>query len=295
MFNIITPTFNRSHTLNRVYESLIQQETQQFDWIIVDDGSTDSTEELVKKWIQSNHIRIKYFKLSVNQGKSMAVNFGLDYCTHPYTIIADSDDSFCKETLTDLLFFWNAINILNDNTIAAIWTLTKDENGKIVGDKFPKNVWQVNFEERVLKNTIRGEKWACWKTSILCQFKMYALPNCHIQESQTWNSINKEYDFLCVNKAHRLYFNSSDGIMATKISKKKNVKQKYYNSYYGLKDVNIKDMISHIFFADLSFNYVAALLFYRDKKNQLTLTKILISCLIFLFLSPIKLFNKITC
>ena len=49
-FTIFTPTYNRAHTLDRVYKSLLSQTFTEFEWVIVDDGSTDNTEKIVEKW-----------------------------------------------------------------------------------------------------------------------------------------------------------------------------------------------------------------------------------------------------
>ena len=49
-FTVFTPTYNRAHTLSRLYESIRQQTVRDFEWVIVDDGSTDGTAELVQRW-----------------------------------------------------------------------------------------------------------------------------------------------------------------------------------------------------------------------------------------------------
>ena len=59
---VITPTFNRAHTLNRVYESLLRQSFKDFKWVIMDDGSTDHTEEVIRNFINDNQIKIEYYK-----------------------------------------------------------------------------------------------------------------------------------------------------------------------------------------------------------------------------------------
>lgn len=294
MFNIITPTYNRKHTLKRVYDSLLQQNEKRFIWIIVDDCSTDNSSILIEEWIKSSEFHIEYHKLDENQGKSNAVNYALNYCKEPYTIIADSDDSFEPNTLSDLASLWKVICLSKTkSTIASIWTLTKDENNAIVGDKFPKDFWQVSFKERVLENNVMGEKWSCWKTDVLAHFKMYSNSKYHIQESHTWNRINRKYDFLCVNISHRCYFHTEDGLIATKKTSKKITRMKYYNSYYGLKDIKIKEIISHSFYWNLSFDYVASLFFYSNKQLKLSFTKQFISIIIFLIFIPKWLLNRI--
>ena len=292
MFNIITPTYNREHTLERVYESLKSQDFKAFSWLIIDDCSTDNTFDLVDGWMKSGQIDIAYYKLDKNQGKSAAVNFGLNLCDQPYTIIADSDDSFSSNTLSDLKQLWETVSNSTPN-VASIWTLTKNENGVIVGDKFPEEHWKVGFSERVLNHHIDGEKWACWRTSILADQKMYTSDKCHIQESHTWNAINKKFDFLCVNIAHRCYFSSEDGLIASKKSRKDLAMVYYYGGYYGLKNVSLSEMFKHKYYRNLAFDYFKSRLLFSDKKLKLDPLKTFYSGLIFIARSPIRLIRKV--
>ncbi|MEY8848963.1 glycosyltransferase family 2 protein [Psychroserpens sp. XS_ASV72] len=295
MFNIITPTYNRRHTLHLVYESLLNQDFKDFNWIIVDDGSTDHTDELVESWVSENKLTIHYKKLTKNQGKSNAVNHGLDFCHEPYTIIADSDDSFDTNTLSDLKREWNILeNKQLDRPVASIWTLTKTPEGEIIGQKFPSDYWIVGFEERVLNHDIEGEKWASWDTSILKSHKMFSSTIAHIEESQTWNSINKKNDFLCLNVAHRSYYYSPDGIMATKKTRKQIAKNDYYSAYYALKDVSVSEMFKHNYFRTQAFNYFKSWLFYSDKKLKLSFPKLLVSFILSIFHLFKRLIKKLT-
>ena len=59
---IFTPTYNRGDILGNAYKSLKKQTNQDFIWLIVDDGSTDKTEDIVEKWIEENTIEIRYIK-----------------------------------------------------------------------------------------------------------------------------------------------------------------------------------------------------------------------------------------
>lgn len=76
-FTVFTPTYNRGYTLSRLYESLKSQGTTDFEWMIVDDGSTDNTYQLVEKWIQEEkNFSIRYLKKE-NGGKPRAINYGI--------------------------------------------------------------------------------------------------------------------------------------------------------------------------------------------------------------------------
>ena len=79
---IFTPTYNRAYILGVLYETLLAQTNGDFMWLIVDDGSTDDTESLVRSWIEENRIRIDYMKKD-NGGKPRAINTGVERCPCP--------------------------------------------------------------------------------------------------------------------------------------------------------------------------------------------------------------------
>ncbi|TDU40011.1 glycosyltransferase involved in cell wall biosynthesis [Gelidibacter sediminis] len=293
MFNIITPTYNRAHTLNRVYDSLINQREKQFTWIIVDDCSSDSTEEVVNNWITENIIKIEYHKLLKNQGKPYAVNYGLNRCMEDYTIIADSDDSFSYKTLSDLRRFWNIIDLTNGN-IGAIWTLVKDENGKVKGDPFPKDFWQANFKERILslKKPIDGDKWHCWKTEVLRKHPLYTQNNCHIGESHTWNRINETYDFLCINIAYLKAFVTEGSLINSSKTAKQVAIGYYYSSYYAMENRSLTDIISYKYYRILAFEYIKSKFYFNDPNLKLSFIKTFTCSIIFTIVSPIRLVKK---
>lgn len=85
---IITPTFNRAHTLPRVYDSLLKQTFKNFKWVIIDDGSTDETETVVKTFIDENKINIQYTK-NENAKKFYTVFKGIENVSTPYFSIMD--------------------------------------------------------------------------------------------------------------------------------------------------------------------------------------------------------------
>jgi glycosyltransferase involved in cell wall biosynthesis len=298
MFSIITPTFNRQNTLHRVYDSLLSQSYKEFHWIIVDDASEDGTEQMVNGWIEEEtNFDIQYHKLPENKGKPFALNYGFTFCSQPITIIADSDDSFEPCTLSDLKELWDCVdNSIDGKNICTIWTLVKDEQGNIVGDKFPRNFWQVDFKERVLKRKkqVSGEKWHSWRSDVLQQYGMFHNDNTkYIGESATWEKINQEYDFLCVNMVHRIYWHSDDGLMQQKKSKLKIAKTNYYTSYFQLKRIPPGHILQFRYYRRLAFEYLKSSRYYTDKAVHLDGSKLLLSVIAFLMVLPNRILAKL--
>lgn len=132
LVTIFTPSYNRAHTLLRLYQSLLRQTSKEFCWLIVDDGSVDHTEKLVQTWISESLIPIEYFKQE-NQGKSMAHNKGVELTKTELFVCVDSDDYLSDDAIEEIARCWKNAGE-DDVGILAFKTsegnpVTKIENG----------------------------------------------------------------------------------------------------------------------------------------------------------------------
>ena len=107
IITVFTPTYNRAYIIKNLFNSLKNQTFQNFEWIIVDDGSTDNTEEVVKEWLnESLFFKIKYHKQK-NGGKHTAINKGLELASGDVFFIIDSDDYITNDALFKINSFTN--------------------------------------------------------------------------------------------------------------------------------------------------------------------------------------------
>lgn len=106
---IFTPTYNRGYILGNLYNSICKQTYRDFEWLIVDDGSSDNTEELVSGWMQSAAFPIRYYKQK-NGGKCRAINLGLDKAEGELFFVMDSDDYLTENALEKIVFWENTIH-----------------------------------------------------------------------------------------------------------------------------------------------------------------------------------------
>lgn len=104
---VFTPTYNRKDLLPRVYDSLVSQTVKDFEWLIVDDGSTDGTDEVVKNWLDEGKIAIRYHYRS-NGGKMRAHNTGVYLARGDLFVCLDSDDIFISTAVEELLAAYDA-------------------------------------------------------------------------------------------------------------------------------------------------------------------------------------------
>ena len=104
LVTVFTATYNRAHTLPLLYKSLKEQSNPNFEWIIVDDGSTDGTKELIEPWLKTDQTPFKItYKRTKNRGKHCAINTGVNLATTDLFFIVDSDDVACKDAIDNIL------------------------------------------------------------------------------------------------------------------------------------------------------------------------------------------------
>jgi len=199
-FTILTPTYNRQNLLKTAYLSLLSQTNKNFEWIIVDDGSTDETKKLVKSWIGGKKLSIKYF-FQKNSGKHTALNKGIREAKGKYLAVLDSDDECKINALEKLHQYWEKVSKKGDaSKYAGVVVLDEDQNGEIVGSKFPQDTFEALYIDIYYKFGVTGDKWICWRTDILKRFPFPAIEGeKFITEAVVWNRIGKVYSVECFN------------------------------------------------------------------------------------------------
>lgn len=161
LISFFTPTYNRAHTLHRVYEALNKQTFRDFEWIIIDDGSTDNTKEVVDSFIETSDFNIRYYKQE-NNHKFVTVFKGVELAKGKFFILGDSDDSFDHDSFEKLINYWNNA----PKNTAFVSVLAKDENGHIDGNKFPDSEISMSIFDMRYKYKVKGDKWGLSTTEI---------------------------------------------------------------------------------------------------------------------------------
>lgn len=210
VFTVFTPTFNRAHTLARVYCSLKRQTFKNFEWLIIDDGSTDNTNELVMSWKNEAWFEIRYYKQK-NYGKHVAINRAVRFAQGKLFLIADSDDSFLSSTLERLYFHWNSIPSNEKERYFAVACHTIDSNGKMIGSRFPFDPTDSNSEEILYRYKVSGEKWGVQRTDVLMCYPFPEIETKCFPEFYIWRRIAKKYKIRFVNECYRIYHQDAGG------------------------------------------------------------------------------------
>lgn len=211
-FTILTPTYNRAHTLSRVYQSLAEQDLRDFEWLIIDDGSTDNTKAVVKQWQQEADFPIRYI-WQPNQHKKTALNRGISVTQGELIVALDSDDALEPNALNDMARIWRDIPLQERRHYAAITGLCKSPSGAIVGDIYPYDVFDANPLDLQFKFAVKGEKFGCLSTSVMQRFPFPESILGFVPESLVWRSIARAgYKTRFVNQVYRVYYDSSDSL-----------------------------------------------------------------------------------
>lgn len=208
LFTVLTPTYNRAHTLARVYESLAEQTFQDFEWLVVDDGSTDNTRELVLGWQQQASFPIRY-EWQHNAHKKTAFNRGVREARGELIVALDSDDRLDMNALYVMAQAWSAMDPSERSAFVAITGLCARPDGHIVGDMFPADVFDTTAIDMSFKHHVEGEKFGCMRTDVLRRFPFPEDVPGFVPESLVWRAMARAgYLTRFVNQVFRVYYES---------------------------------------------------------------------------------------
>jgi glycosyltransferase involved in cell wall biosynthesis len=235
-FTLFTPTFNRKNELHRLYNSLINSYDFDFEWLIVDDGSSDDTRSFIDYLISiESRFIIRYFYQS-NQGKPSAFNLGLKNANGIFFGVIDSDDTLLPTSLNLIKSLVKKYNILESDSITTISGLCIDVKGRIIGQQFSENMIIDSWND-ISNNKFIGEKWGMHKTMIL---KKYQYPvfqdEKYIPESYIWDKLSRDGNkVLCINEALRIYFINSNNSITKNLMKLRLENPKSFCVFYKQK------------------------------------------------------------
>ena len=220
--SILTPTYNRGKLLLPLYESLKNLTFEDFEWLIVDDGSEDDTEQYALSWIAHNiqnaEFPIRYIKKS-NGGKHTAINRGVREASGELILILDSDDTLPEDSLATIAQYYEQCKGYKD--CAGVCGLMAHHDGQLIGTGFPKDpmyesALQFRYAE---KGNVTGDLLEVYKTSVMREFPFPEIENEKFcPESLVWNRIANKYKLFCFNKIV-YYRDYLDGGLTSKIVK----------------------------------------------------------------------------
>ena len=161
---VFTPAYNRAHTIGRTYKSLCNQTCKNFDWLIIDDGSTDNTKDIVNNWIQNdNGFNITYV-YKENGGLHTGYNKAIELMNTELCMCIDSDDWMPEDAISKILSFWEK-NKRED--VGGILGLDSYEDGTIIGGRFPEGIKMLKMVDMTSKYHHHGDVKVVHRVSLL--------------------------------------------------------------------------------------------------------------------------------
>lgn len=192
LLTVFTPAYNRAHTLSRTLESLKKQNNKNFKWLIIDDGSTDNTKELVSSWLKEDYgFEIKYI-YKENGGMHTAHNEAYRHIDTELNVCIDSDDCLAIDAIDKIITLWNQ---KKDKGYAGIIGLDADLEGYLIGQDFG------NLKETTLSgyydNGGSGDKKLVYRTDVIKQYPEYP-------EFEGEKYVGLNYKYILIDQDYKL-------------------------------------------------------------------------------------------
>lgn len=233
---VFTPSYNRAYILPKLYESLRQQTCKDFEWLIVDDGSTDNTKELFDKWVVEAPFCIRYYKQE-NGGKHRAINKGVSLTDSELFFIVDSDDKLTPNAVKWILDTYKGIK--NNHLYAGLSGLRITPDGNKIGGGDDFGTIDTDALSLRLVYNIQGDMAEVYKTEILRKYPFLEVPGEKFcTEALIWNRIAQTYKMRYVYQGIYICEYLPDGLTASimRVRRKSPVaSMTYYAEYAHLK------------------------------------------------------------
>ncbi len=300
---IITPSFNRAHTLERVYNSIVNQSFKNLKWLIVDDGSIDDTKELIQELQAKNQLEIEY-RYHTNRKKFCTLLDGiLNHVQTDYFIIMDSDDEFYGQE--SIAFFYREIaKIKNNAEIASVVGNTIDSEGKAVGTGFPVSPLDSHIFEMRHKHMVKGGKMSINDTRKfkLLNYNMEFYCGKGYVPDDVWQNIfDSHYKSRFINEIFKIYHldeNDKFSLTSGRYTKKnafgimesyRTAVNNYQNRFWRYPVVILKKMFGYIYYG-LNFKFSIHFLYNRlnGSLNKVNFILLFFPGLIYYYLRPLK-------
>jgi glycosyltransferase involved in cell wall biosynthesis len=169
LITVFTPTYNRGEYLPVLYQSLLTQNFKDFEWVIVDDGSTDNTADLVQSWKTENKIDINFITQS-NSGKHIAINKGAAAARGALFFTVDSDDYLTDNALERIAFHWSNVQQLPEEEGKNIIGLGANriyQDGSVIGGNVNYDILDTDLLDLRFVRNIKGDKAEIYKTKVV--------------------------------------------------------------------------------------------------------------------------------
>lgn len=257
---VFTPTFNRAYCLHQCYESLCRQTSDDFLWMVIDDGSSDNTRELVAGWIAEKKIEIEYY-YKENGGMHTGHNEAYSRIKTELNVCIDSDDYMPDNAVELIVWRWQKYG---SDKYAGLLGLDVTKNGNVIGTDFPKNLFECNYSELKRKYGVVGDLKFVYRTEVIKQYAPYPTfeGEKFVPLGYLYLLVSKQYNILCSNDVYCVVEYMADGST-------RNIFRQYIKNPKGFIFERKVRMVSSPHFADRfrnAIHYVALSVMLKNAK-----------------------------
>jgi glycosyltransferase involved in cell wall biosynthesis len=197
MLTVFTPTYNRAYCLENCYQSLVRQTCKDFIWLIVDDGSTDNTGDLVEKWKKEDLVEIQYV-WQKNQGMHGAHNKAYEVIHTELNVCIDSDDYMPDDAVEKITTFWRHHG---SDQVSGLIGLDSNIQNNIIGTELPDYLEKSTLFNLYYKHGVRGDKKLVYRTELTKQYPYPIFQNeKYVGLAYKYYMLDKEYEMLLMNE-----------------------------------------------------------------------------------------------
>lgn len=195
---VFTPTYNRAYCLHQLYESLCRQTSKDFEWLVIDDGSTDNTKELIDIWKLENNIEIKYF-YKENGGMHTGHNVAYSLIETELNVCIDSDDYMLDNAVEKIIKRWQTL--YDKSKICGIIGLNQFSNGNLVGTALPDSLEFSTLYNLYHNLNVKGDKKLVLSTKVVKEYPPYPVfkDERFVPLGTLYLMIDQDYQFSCLN------------------------------------------------------------------------------------------------
>ncbi len=198
ILTIFTPAYNRGYTIHKCYESLKRQTDKNFKWLVIDDGSTDNTKDLIMKWKEEADFEITYI-YKKNGGMHTAHNTAYENIDTELNVCIDSDDYLTDDAVEIIVNEWQQVR---SDKLAGIGALDIFESGEVIGIKFPNDLKQAKYFDIYNKHGVYGDKKFVYRTDLI---KKFPYPEYegekYVGLDYKYKKLDENYELALVNKS----------------------------------------------------------------------------------------------
>ena len=206
---VFTTTYNRAYTLPKGYEALKRQTSKDFKWLIVDDGSTDNTRELVQQWIDEGVVPIEYY-YKPNGGMHTGHTEAYKHIDTELNVCIDSDDWMADNGVELIINRWRKYG---SERYAGMIGLDVCADGRVIGTQFPEGLHECKSYDLKRKYGVVCDKKYVYRTDVIKQYMPY--PTFEGEKftplNYVYQQIDLKYDMLCSNEVYCVVEYMNDG------------------------------------------------------------------------------------